>query len=81
MENLEQLEKSIDGLLHRLGELKNEIIRLNEEVASLNREKAVLEEQNQTLHDTICKEENLRTEAMTRIDSLLRKIRDHDNVI
>ena len=40
-------------------------------------EKAV---ENRKLHDSLAQEENLRVEALKRIDALLHRIQEHDSV-
>ena len=72
MELLEQLEAQIAELL--------ENTRLHAEASAIVAEKAVLEEENRKLHDSLAQEENLRVEALKRIDALLHRIQEHDSV-
>ena len=39
-----------------------------------------LDEENQKLREALENEETLRTEALNRIDALLRRIQEHDSV-
>lgn len=80
MELLEQLESQIEALLARLDRLKAENARMSAEYASVETEKATLEEENHKLREALEREETLRTEALGRVDSLLRKIQEHDSV-
>ena len=77
MELLEQLEAQIAELLDRL---RAENTRLHAEASAIVAEKAVLEEENRKLHDSLAQEENLRVEALKRIDALLHRIQEHDSV-
>lgn len=80
MEALEQLEACVDDMLARQDKLKRENLRLQTEISSLAQEKAVLEEKNHSLHAMLAQQDKLRAEALQRIESLLRKIQDHDSV-
>ena len=77
MELLEQLEAQVAELLARL---RAENTRLHAEASAIVAEKAVLEEENRKLHDSLAQEENLRVEALKRIDALLHRIQEHDSV-
>lgn len=80
MELLEQLEAQVAELLARLDRLRAENTRLHAEASAIVAEKAVLEEENRKLHDSLAQEENLRVEALKRIDTLLHRIQEHDSV-
>lgn len=80
MELLEQLESHVTALLAKLDRLKAENTRLRAESSAIVAEKAVLEEENHKLHESFAKEEALRTEALKRIDALLRRIQEHDSI-
>lgn len=80
MEMLERLETCVDDLLTRQEILKRENSRLQSELSSLTQENAALEEKNHSLHEMLAQHEKLRAEARERIESLLRKIQDHDSV-
>lgn len=80
MELLEQLESHIMALLARLDRLQAENTRIRAESSAIVAEKAVLEEENHKLHESFAKEEALRTEALKRIDALLRRIQEHDSI-
>lgn len=80
MELLEQLETHVTALLAKLDRLKAENTRFRAESSAAVAEKAVLEEENRKLHESLAKEETLRTEALKRIDVLLRRIQEHDSI-
>lgn len=64
MELLEQLETHVTALLAKLDRLKAENTRFRAESSAAVAEKAVLEEENRKLHESLAKEETLRTEAL-----------------
>ena len=80
MELLEQLESQVEALLARLDRLKAENARINAESAAVAAENEALDKENQKLREALENEEKLRTEALNRIDALLRRIQEHDSV-
>lgn len=80
MELLEQLESQIEVLLARIDRLEAENARIRAEHTSIEAGKSILEEENHKLYEALEHEETLRTNALGRIDSLLRKIQEHDRV-
>ena len=80
MELLEQLESQVEALLARLDRLKAENAKINAEYAALAAENEALDMDNQKLREALENEEKLRTEALNRIDALLRRIQEHDSV-
>lgn len=80
MELLEQLESHVTALLAKIDRLKAENMRIRAESAAMGTEKTALEEENRRLHEALGKEENLRGEALKRIDALLRRIQEHDSI-
>ncbi|MBQ9452862.1 MAG: cell division protein ZapB [Desulfovibrio sp.] len=80
MELLEQLESRIDGLLEGLRLLRVENASIKAESAAIAAERASLEEENRKLREALENGEALRIEARKRIDALLRRIEEHDNV-
>ena len=80
MELLEQLESQVEALLARLDRLKAENAKINAEYAALAAENEALDMDNQKLREALENEETLRTEALNRIDALLRRIQEHDSV-
>ncbi len=80
MEMLGQLEDRIDALLARFEAARGENARLEAEIASLRAGMAALAEENHNLHARLEQGENLRAEALRRIDGLLLRLREHDSV-
>ena len=80
MELLEQLESQVEALLARLDRLKAENARISAESAAVAAQIDALDQENQKLREALENEETLRTEALNRIDALLRRIREHDSV-
>ncbi|MDR2820430.1 MAG: cell division protein ZapB [Desulfovibrio sp.] len=80
MKNLEQLELHISALLEKFDRIKVESERIRAESSAANAEKSELVEENRKLRASLTKEENLRNEALKRIDALLRKVQEHDSV-
>ena len=80
MELLGQLETQVAALLARLDRLKSENTRISAESAAMGAEKTALEEENHRLREALENEEQLRTQALTRIDAVLRNIQEHDSV-
>ena len=80
MELLEQLESQVVALLARLDRLKAENAKINAESAAVAAENEALDKENQKLREALENEEKLRTEALNRIDALLRRIQEHDSV-
>ena len=80
MELLEQLESQVEALLARLDRLKAENAKINAEYAALAAENEALDMDNQKLREALETDEKLRTEALNRIDALLRRIQEHDSV-
>ncbi len=80
MELLEQLESQVEALLARLDRLKVENAKISAEYAAFAAENEALDMNNQKLREALENEEKLRTEALNRIDALLRRIQEHDSV-
>ena len=80
MEVLEQLEKQVAHLLDDYKRLKGECVRLCKQLSDIEVEKAVLASENHTLKIALEQEGQLRAEARSRIDALLRKIEEHDSI-
>ena len=80
MELLEQLESQVEALLDRLDRLKEENAKISAESATMASENEALDMENQKLREALENEETLRTEALNRIDALLRRIQEHDSV-
>ena len=80
MELLEQLESQVEALLARLDRLKAENANIISESADVAARNDALDEENQQLREALENEEKLRTEALNRIDALLRRIQEHDSV-
>lgn len=78
MEALERLEASIDSLLTCVDNLRQENGRLREELAALAQDRQNLAEENTTLRQNLENELRLREEALSRVESLIRKVRDFD---
>jgi cell division protein ZapB len=80
MEVLDQLESQVMLLLDKYKRLKEEHARLQAQLTLLQEEKTALAEENGKLGMSLEKEGQLRSEARTRIDALLRKIEEHDSI-
>ena len=80
MELLGQLETQVAALLARLDSLKAENARISAESAAMGAEKTALEEENHRLREALENEEQLRAQALKRIDAVLRNIQEHDSV-
>lgn len=80
MELLEKLETQVAALLARLDRLRAENERVSAESAALGEEKAALEDENHRLREALENEEQLRAQALKRIDAVLRNIQEHDSV-
>lgn len=80
MELLEKLETQVAALLARLDRLGAENERVSAESAVLREEKAALEDENHRLREALENEEQLRAQALKRIDVVLRNIQEHDSV-
>ncbi len=64
----------------RLDRLKAENAKISAESAAVAARNDALDEENQKLREALENEETLRTEALNRIDALLRRIQEHDSV-
>lgn len=80
MEILEQLEIRVAELLGRLDILKSESALARQAADGMAEEKAALEEENRRLRAALESGEELRREALRRLDDLLRKIQEHDSL-
>ena len=60
--------------------IRSIIVQLLNIIEYQAQENTVLKEENQKLREALENEEKLRTEALNRIDALLRKIQEHDSV-
>ena len=64
----------------RLDRLKAENAKISAESAAVAARNDALDEENQKLREALENEEKLRTEALNRIDALLRRIQEHVSV-
>ena len=64
----------------RLDRLKAENAKISAESAAMAAQNEALDMENQKLREALENEETLRTEALNRIDALLRRIQEHDSV-
>lgn len=80
MDALDELEKRAEDLLTLLGALREENGRMKTALLALAREKTRIEEELSLSREEIAREKKLREEALRRVESLLRKIREHDSV-
>lgn len=80
MEELEQLEISINALLKRLEGLEEDNRSLRLQFEALNEQISVLAGENQALLAAARDAEHLRSEVLRKIDDLLVKIVEHDSV-
>lgn len=80
MEALDRLEDIVNNLLGRLDALKAENSELKAQIENLAGCKADLEAQNRLLNDALAVKEHAVNEVLARIDSLMRRIEEHDNV-
>ena len=64
----------------RLDRLTAENAKISAESADVAARNDALDEENQNLREALENEETLRTEALNRIDALLRRIQEHDSV-
>lgn len=80
MEELEQLEISINALLARVRNLEEDNQKLRDQFQSLNGQVAVLAGEKQALLAATRQGEQLRSDVLHRIDGLLQKIVEHDSV-
>ncbi|MDR3358832.1 MAG: cell division protein ZapB [Desulfovibrio sp.] len=80
MEVLEKLEQRISELLAGIDRLKAENARIRSESETNSAKIAELSEENRKMCASLAQEENTRGEAMKRLDALLRKIEEHENI-
>ncbi|MDR2054422.1 MAG: cell division protein ZapB [Desulfovibrio sp.] len=80
MEALEKLEQRIPELLAGIDRLKAENVRIRSEAAAAAAKTTELEEENRRLRTSLGQEESTRAEALKRLDALLRKIEEHENI-
>lgn len=80
MEELEQLEISINALLERLEGLEEENRNLLRQFEALNGQISVLAGEKQALLAAARDAEHLRSEVLRKIDDLLLRIVEHDSV-
>lgn len=80
MEELDQLEKSIDALFGRLQNLEDENRALREQFEALQGQNVVLAGEKQALLASARGAERLRAEVLRKIDDLLQKIVEHDSI-
>lgn len=79
MEALEQLETQVLALLEQKAQLLAETRRLHSELEATIAAKMSLEEENRELRENLNKEEQVRGDAINRMDALLRLIQEHEN--
>lgn len=80
MDALDELEKRADDLIERFKALNEVNGRMKTALLAFAREKALLTEENARLRDELARERALREEVLRRVESLLRKVREHDSV-
>ena len=80
MEVLEKLEQRIPELLAGVDRLKAEIARIRSETGATAARITELAEENRRLRASLAQEESTRAEALKRLDVLLRKIEEHENI-
>lgn len=78
---LERLEKCVNGLISRYEALKEENFRIRANMEDLMQENEALVKENNSLHEKLAQEEQLRAEALRRIEGLLQKIGEHGSVV
>lgn len=76
MDVLEKLQAGIEELLARLEQLNKENSRLRNENFMLANDRKNLADANKALLASLDQERNLRSEALDRIDALMRRIRE-----
>lgn len=76
MDILEQLEKSVEGLLDFKNGLIQENERLKSELDRVCQERADFEARNNELQAQLAQEQEARAEALRRAENLLRRIQD-----
>lgn len=79
MEALEQLETQVLALLEQKAQLLAETRRLHSELEATIAAKMSLEEENRELRENLSKEEQVRGDAINRMDALLRLIQEHES--
>lgn len=80
MEELDRLEDIVNKLLGRLDGLKAENSELKAQIENLAAQKSELEAQNRMLNDSLAVKEHAANDVLARIDSLMRRIEEHDNL-
>ncbi|MDR1659148.1 MAG: cell division protein ZapB [Desulfovibrio sp.] len=80
MEVLEKLEQRIPELLAEVDRLKAENARTRSEAEATAARITELKEENRRLRASLAQEESTRAEALKRLDVLLRKIEEHENI-
>ncbi|MCR5813649.1 MAG: cell division protein ZapB [Desulfovibrio sp.] len=80
MKILEQLDSQVDALLQKLSQVKKENESLRMQVQSLRSSLTALEAKNHSLTDSLAEAENMRSQALERLDRLMLKIQDFDHV-
>ena len=80
MEALDRLEEIVNNLLGRLDALKAENSELKAQIENLATSKSELEAQNRMLNDSLAVKDQAANDVLARIDSLMRRIEEHDNV-
>ena len=73
MELLDLLEQRVESLLDEAAALRVENRRLREEVAAGQHK----DEEIRALRDEVAQEKQVREQALTRVDALLRRIQSH----
>ncbi|MDR2573418.1 MAG: cell division protein ZapB [Desulfovibrio sp.] len=80
MEILDKLEQRITELLAAFDGLKAENARIRAEATTTGAGMRELEEENRRLRASLAQEEGRRSEAVKRLDALLRKIEEHESI-
>ena len=80
MEILDKLEQRITELLAAFARLKAENARIRAEATTAGAGMRELEEENRRLRASLAQEEGRRSEAVKRLDALLRKIEEHESI-
>lgn len=77
MDVLAHLESRVEQLLARLEKLKSDLAVMEAELFGLKQENAELAVANRDLKEAQLRSDALRLEALRRLETLLRRIRDY----
>lgn len=77
MDVLAHLESRVEQLLARLEKLKSDLSAAEAELSGLKQENAELAVANRDLKDAQLRSDAIRLEALRRLETLLRRIREY----